>query len=241
MTQRIFPPRGTVPRSGDGPARPSPLVYALGGLVLTIALGLLLRDNSAGSEIDRWFQRVTKDISVQPGHPGFHYRSYWALTRTQQWGDLPGILLVCSAGALVVATATGRLRRRWANIAVPFLALLVSSLTAALLKHVIDRHIVGNLSVQTYPSGHSVGTAAIAGSVIALLAWRDGTGWSGWDLRRWRWTADGVFVLIALVVGLAMASLRAHFLTDVIGGWIWGASWGVLFALTLRTRGRADR
>jgi membrane-associated phospholipid phosphatase len=218
------------------------LAYALGGLVLTIALGLLLRDNSAGTQLDRWFQRVTKSISAQPGHPGFHYRSYWALTRALQWGDLPGILLVCTAGALVVATATGRARRRWANIAVPYLALLVSSATAELLlKHVIDRHIVGNLSVQTYPSGHSVGTAAVAGSVIAVLAWRDGTGWSGWELRRWRWTAGAVFMLISLVVGLSMAILRAHFLTDVIGGWVWGASWGVLIAVALRTRSRAVR
>jgi len=84
---------------------------------------------------------------------------------------------------------------------------------------------VGHLTSRSFPSGHAASTAALAGVVIVLatmLVRRS-------NLRR---AICAAAVLVALVVGLDRVLLGRHFPTDVLAGWLLGAT-VVLFWLAI--------
>jgi undecaprenyl-diphosphatase len=96
-------------------------------------------------------------------------------------------------------------------------ALIVSILKA--LDHVArpTNAIVANTSF-SYPSGHSAGVVVFIG-VLAYFAW-----------RHWRSTRSRVAIGVSLgvlvgVVGFDRIYLNAHWLSDVFGGWLFGAFW----------------
>ncbi|MEU4601226.1 phosphatase PAP2 family protein [Nocardia sp. NPDC023988] len=102
------------------------------------------------------------------------------------------------------------------------------------IKRIVDRHrppmdsrLVTELSL-SYPSGHSLGSAAVGGVVAIALVPR---------LRRvWvRRTAVGVAVVFPIAVGLSRVYLGVHWITDVLAGWIVGLLWLTL-SVTLFTR-----
>lgn len=68
-----------------------------------------------------------------------------------------------------------------------------------------------------FPSGHTTAAVAIAGSI----AWLYCQG-RPWNRQVATWT---IAALAALLVGWSRAYLSAHWLTDVIGGWMLGAAW----------------
>ncbi|MET3804032.1 undecaprenyl-diphosphatase [Nakamurella sp. UYEF19] len=69
----------------------------------------------------------------------------------------------------------------------------------------------------SFPSGHTIQSAAIYG-VIAVVLWR--------TFRQIRpWVAGLVAALLTIVVGLSRLYLGVHWFTDVLAGWIFGASW----------------
>jgi membrane-associated phospholipid phosphatase len=195
----------------------------LGLLAASFTLGVVLRHNFAGTSLDRWFQRLTVAGARQPGQPGYHHRLAVALTQTARIGT--GSALLGFAGiAVVIILAAGikggdryrPARRVWLGLA-PVVALGLAAVS-----------MVGNESIVIYPSGHSVTTAAIAFATIAVLV-RLRSGRTQVRRRADGWGAVGALVgLVPIAVGLAMAVLRAHFLTDVIGGWLWGGGWGLL-------------
>jgi len=70
----------------------------------------------------------------------------------------------------------------------------------------------------SYPSGHSAGCIVFCG-VLAYFAW-----------RHWQSTRSRAFVGVGLgvvvgVVGFDRVYLNVHWLSDVFGGWLFGAFW----------------
>jgi membrane protein DedA with SNARE-associated domain/membrane-associated phospholipid phosphatase len=133
-------------------------------------------------------------------------------------GALPTIIgLVVATSALLVA------RRRYAETLVLVLGLALVYIAVHVTKDAIDRpRPSGSLvdtSGQAYPSGHSA--YAVAWIAVAVVL-----------TRRLRLVASGTLVFIALgiaaAVGVSRVYLRAHWWSDVGGGWGLGAA---VFAL----------
>jgi len=136
-------------------------------------------------------------------------------------GGLPGCLALCVMVSLVAG-----LIWRWAVVKVQVLFLWIAMLGATgwswALKYVIDRPrpalwpLIAPEYGTSFPSGHSVYAAALAG-VLIVCGWQWG--------RRLRW----LVVLIALswagLMGVSRVYLGAHYPTDVLAGWALGAWW----------------
>jgi len=134
-------------------------------------------------------------------------------------GALPTVIaLVVATGILLVA------RRRYAEAVVLVIGLLLIYIAVHVTKDAIDRprpprSLVGTTG-EAYPSGHAAyATAWIAVAVVLT--------------RRLRLVATGSLVFIgiaiAVVVGATRVYLRAHWGSDVGGGWGLGA--GIFAAL----------
>jgi YegS/Rv2252/BmrU family lipid kinase len=81
---------------------------------------------------------------------------------------------------------------------------------------------VGQLTSRSFPSGHSASTAAFSSVVIVLATMLIRRG----NLRRAVYTGA---VLLPLVVGADRVLLGRHFPTDVLAGWLLGASVALLW------------
>ena len=75
----------------------------------------------------------------------------------------------------------------------------------------------------SFPSGHSSGIATLV-TIALVLAWPRLMG------RQRRLTLAAGAALVVLV-GLTRMWLGVHFLSDVLGGWAFGAAWTLLVAL----------
>ena len=120
-------------------------------------------------------------------------------------------------GTLVIWLAV---QRRWRVAGFAALAGVVVSPVTDLLKAAFDRprpDVAGTayFAGLSYPSGHSAGTAMLGG-VVVVTAWHV----AGWRLAR---RVLLFAVALALAVGYSRIALGAHYLTDVIAGWLLGA------------------
>lgn len=119
--------------------------------------------------------------------------------------------------------------RREALIAGPLLAVLVvvADFLGAQLKHAVARgrpckvledvrDLLGCGGTFSFPSNHAVNSAAAAAFLQVLYP---ATGWVSWPL-------------VALI-GLARVYIGAHFLSDVLGGWLLGGFCGAGAAFLL--------
>jgi membrane protein DedA with SNARE-associated domain/membrane-associated phospholipid phosphatase len=127
------------------------------------------------------------------------------------------------AGLVTATTALLVVRRRYAEAIVLVAGLVLVYIAVNVAKGAIDRpRPVGSL-VKTagaaYPSGHSAYAVAWVAVAVVLT-------------RRRRLVASGTLVFVALaiaaVVGGSRVYLRAHWWSDVVGGWGLGAG---IFAL----------
>ncbi len=134
------------------------------------------------------------------------------------FGALPTVLVLVLAVSLVLAS-----RRRWAEALVLVVGLAASYAAVHIAKAAIDRPRPADPYVETafssYPSGHAAyATAWIA---IALIF-----------TRRLGLVANAALVIgaiaLAAAIGLSRIYLRAHYWSDVAGGWGVGAG---IFAL----------
>ena len=71
----------------------------------------------------------------------------------------------------------------------------------------------------SFPSGHAMGSSALALSIIVIL-WR----------TKWRLISIIIGGIYVVVIGMTRLYLGVHYPTDVIGGWLMSASWIVLVA-----------
>ena len=124
-----------------------------------------------------------------------------------------------TVATLVVATAVLLVvRKRYAEALVLVLGLALVFVAVNVTKDALDRARPGGSFVGTsgaaYPSGHAAYATAWVAVAVALT-------------RRLRLVTSGVLVTIALViaaaVGISRVYLRAHWASDVAGGWGLGA------------------
>ena len=126
-----------------------------------------------------------------------------------------------AVAAVVVAAAVWRVRSRDRRSAVTLvLVAAVTELVNFALKHAFQRprpslfHEIATLHSYSFPSGHAMGSAAVYGSVAAVLA-------RAFPAHR-RAILAGACVLV-LVIGLSRVYLGVHWITDVVAGWAVGA------------------
>ncbi|WP_438434103.1 phosphatase PAP2 family protein [Gorillibacterium sp. sgz500922] len=149
------------------------------------------------------------------------------LTRFARWltnaGEFTWQLLVCLMGVLFLHFATRRRR--------PPLLLAVNLggvwLLNQLLKNLYrrDRPTIRHLveaGGYSFPSGHSMSSAAFYGMIGYLL----------WNAYRRKWRGAWIFPLLAVVltgaVGWSRIYLGVHFLSDVLAGYAAGLLWLLL-------------
>ncbi len=156
--------------------------------------------------VDGTVARSVVDALV--GHPAVQ-----TLLRVVTWAGHP---LVVDAIVLVLAAVLWQRHRPVAGAAVVVNG-LVSLLVRELVKTLLDRpRPLGGFSLATggsYPSGHTAGAAFVAVAVVVLVG------------RAW-------VVVVATAYALAVAASRVlldvHWLSDVVGGVLLGATFGLL-------------
>ncbi len=136
-----------------------------------------------------------------------------------QLGSVLVVGLLTAALAIYLAYA-----KRWRAVAFTLCAMGGTVLTFTLLKMLFERHrpVLYNLvaeSTYSFPSGHASLSCALALTVI-LLAWH----------TKWRWLTVGVGTLYVLLIGFSRLYLTVHYPTDVLAGWLVGASWVLIVA-----------
>jgi YegS/Rv2252/BmrU family lipid kinase len=131
----------------------------------------------------------------------------------------------------VVLAVTLWLRKHHRAAVYAVLVMVTTSLTYTWLKVLLGRERpvwqdpLGKLTSRSFPSGHSASTAALAGILIVLATMLIRRA----NLRR---TVCAGALLIPLVVGADRVLLGRHFPSDVVGGWLLGATF-VLFWLAI--------
>lgn len=77
----------------------------------------------------------------------------------------------------------------------------------------------------SFPSGHSMMTAALGFALIVAL----------WE-SRWRWWAVGFAAIYVPFIGLSRLYLGVHYPTDVAAGWLVSGAWVMAVTLLMRSR-----
>ncbi len=100
---------------------------------------------------------------------------------------------------------------------------------SALLKFAFGRarpdvvaHLV-SVDTASFPSGHAMNSAVVYLTMAVLLA-------RGQTQRGARVYIVAIGVLLTLMIGLSRVYLGVHWPTDVLVGWVFGASWAMLIA-----------
>jgi membrane-associated phospholipid phosphatase len=188
------------------------LVLGCGLLVIAAIGGLYFAIRPNAGRLDQWIGDVVP-LS----------RSGWLTDVT--WLRYPLVII----GGSAVCAALCYSRDRWRALAClvgPPLALVLCELVA---KPLVGRTLGGSLS---YPSGSTVGAAALAIAVVLATS------------PRWRPVSVVVAAVYVLWMAVAVVSLQWHYPTDAMGGLAFGA--GVvlavdgLFHLAQRCRPRRD-
>jgi undecaprenyl-diphosphatase len=131
--------------------------------------------------------------------------------------------------ALVTAVGVG-MRRRWIDAGMLIAGWLLSYAAAHIAKASYDRPrppgALIDTALSSYPSGHALYSVTFVACATVLV--RAGTGWAV------RISAVTVAIGLVVLVSLTRVYLRAHYLSDVIGGAALGvAVWSLCGALAL--------
>lgn len=170
---------------------------------------------------DKWGPLASADFGARDGlhqyalaHPAF-------VTTMRAASDAGSALSWQIITAVVVAWLLWRRRWRLALFAVVVTA--GSSLLNTGVKTVVHRTrpIVSQPLVHepgaSFPSGHA--QAAIVGFGMLLIVCLPGL------TRLWRRVAVTVAALLVLLIGFSRVALAAHFVSDVVAGFVLGAAW----------------
>jgi undecaprenyl-diphosphatase len=160
--------------------------------------------------------KVPRLDSVTVPHVGYHAHS--AVIRhifrvVGEAGGAPGTLLVIAVGLIGLAVA------RRPRSALFLVVAVACSASSPLLKDAFDRRPPPSVrwlppQVGFFPSGHAVGSMAVAAALVAL-AWQ----------TRFRIAALTFAVVLVVAVGLSAVLVGNHWPSDVVGGWALSLGW----------------
>jgi membrane-associated phospholipid phosphatase len=212
------------------------VLLALGLVALFIGLALHAGPESA---LSGWDRRVTQAF-VDWRTPG-RSRLFWTITLI---GNNP-LLAALSFSTVLLLAVWGR-RGHAALVAV---GLLVSWGISEGVKAATGRvrpsateALIELPGSHSLPSGHALTTLVFLG-ILVFLAWR---GWGGAAApeapaaRRAGAGAAAAFaagvpgVAVAALVGVSRVYLGVHWISDVLGGWLLGGAWLILFLGVVR-------
>ena len=210
------------------------------GVALIVAFALLVAVGwASGALLEAVFgdDGAPVDQSVV-GYLAEH-RSAW-LTTAMLYATVLGSAWVLVPLVAVVGLIEHHRVRSWATGA--HLALAVGGAIALnnLVKPLVDRsrppgQLVSTATGYAFPSGHTTQAAAITVTVAILVA-------SALSPSRVsRVTVWSLAVLVSLVVGFSRLYLGVHWATDVLAGYVLGASWAALVAYAIRSCERTPR
>lgn len=150
-----------------------------------------------------------------------HQFSSPRLTLAAQIVSLLGSEVVLAITALMLLALAWQ--RRWDRAFTLVLVTGGAEVLNSILKNLFHRMrptpVIGFISAQqfSFPSGHAMVSAAFY-LYLAYLAWRLVHGF-------WRWVLVSGLVLLVLLIGLSRIYLEAHYLSDVIAGYLAGFLW----------------
>lgn len=197
------------------------LLAVVGGVWLFVEIADEVRDEGKTQAFDEWVIRSLRrsnDLSKPIGPD-------WLAEMGRDATALGGVLVVTLATAAVL----GYLLLAGKGRTALFLAMAVvaGALLTGALKHLMQRErpsIVPHLSIvatTSFPSGHSMLSAVVYGTLGALLA-RTTT------VISVRLYFLLVAVLLTGVVGASRVYMGVHYPTDVLAGWTAGITWALL-------------
>jgi membrane-associated phospholipid phosphatase len=180
-------------------------------VIVLATLGLLLRDQAQPDGLDSVVDSAM--VASFHGHRG-----------VLPWLALPGSTLPLIAVSAVIAIGCLIVRRPHGVVLAVTAVPVTAFLDDTVLKHLVDRTHLGQLS---FPSGHTASAMTLA-TVLGVLL-HDPTRQAAAR------TARAALVLFALavtaVVAVGVIGLRWHYFTDTVGGVALGA--GTVLALAL--------
>jgi membrane protein DedA with SNARE-associated domain/membrane-associated phospholipid phosphatase len=167
--------------------------------------------------IDHWAETVASRLYAQP--------LIDAAKVATDLGSLPAAIV-----AVVLTAGWALTRRRFVDAGALMLGLALSYAAVHVAKGVYDRRRPYGSFVDTALSSYSSGHACYAVTLVACatVLVRGGVGWAA------RVAAVTVAMIVVAVVAITRVYLRAHFLTDVLGGVALGvAIWSLVGVIAL--------
>ncbi|HSV27193.1 MAG TPA: phosphatase PAP2 family protein [Sedimentisphaerales bacterium] len=213
------------------------LLLAVLVLLLTV-LGFIIvadevRDFGKSQGFDNWMIHAlrTSDDPADPIGPN------WLEETARDMTALGGALIL----TLLTAAVVGYLWQAGQRRAMLFVlgATVGALLISLLLKDIFDRprpELVPPLSKMTttsFPSGHSMVSAAVYLSLGAMLAR------SAQD-KKLKACFVGIALLLTFLVGLSRVYLGVHYPTDVLAGWLAGIGWAIFCWLAVHRIEKRD-
>jgi membrane-associated phospholipid phosphatase len=143
--------------------------------------------------------------------------------------DIGGVIGVSLLTLAVLALFV--YKREYRRALVVFVGVAGSAIINLVLKSVFERarpdlwQQLIHESSYSFPSGHSMASAALGLAVVVAL----------WN-SRWRWWALSAGAAYILFVGFSRLYLGVHYPTDVIAGWLVSGAWIMAVALLFRSK-----
>lgn len=154
----------------------------------------------------------------------------WVMKAITTLGNT-GVLTAIAVVAAVILAGN----RQWRPALLVSIGSLVGSIIMFGLKQLIERprppipERMVELSSYSFPSGHAMSSTVVYGLIAVSAYWC-----SAW-VRAHRWVLITA-PLLALAIGFSRVYLGAHWMTDVLAGWAFGAIYlAVVAFLVLRT------